>query len=330
MRAQEFIQIGREANLVVSWDRESLQKLGLTADKVDIVLEVFVMFLQEALATIRDFPESMQPLFSELYEDKLANLAEVHRLLLADPDNMKRCELMGRKVSESHIQRLYRAGLTVDQSKKVLLALRGLQDKATRAAVTLPRNVPFAQMAREQFIKLGRIYDRAFPPLHELREPSSSGLTFLAARTAMTFALISAAGLSQEEADEVRKHVMFFVGMVAVLQEDLTVGLRNMLTGLILDILDLFQSEGCPADGVSRSLKDRSNDAYNHAWISLNRKTLAQLNAQELDSLADAYASLGGYFIDQSRMFTPLMMRVFAKATFNQVDAEDKDAQTRN
>ena len=330
MRAQEFIQIGKEASLVVSWDMESLKKLGLSADVLDLVFDGLIIFLQEAVATIRDFPENIQPLLSDLYEEKLVNLAEVHRLLLADPDNMKRCELMGRKVSESHILKLSKAGLKVDLSKKVLLSLQGLQDKAASAAVALPLNVPFVQMARKQFIRLRRIYGRAFSPLHELREPSSSGLTFLAARTAMTFALISAAGLSQEAADEVRKHVIFFAGMVAVLQEDLTVKLRNMLIGLVLDMLDSFQSEEYLAEAASKSLEDRSEDAYNHAWIKIGRKVLASLNAQELDFLADAYANLGGYFIDQARTFTSLMMRVLAKAALNQVDAEDKDDQARN
>jgi hypothetical protein len=330
MRAREFIQIGRDANLIVSWDKESLQKLGLTADKLDLVLDGLAMFLQEAVVTIRDFPENIQPLLSDLYEEKLVNLAEVHRLLLADPDNMKRCELMGRKVSESHVQRLSEEGLRAIQAKRFLMSLQELQNKATSAAVALPRNVPFVKMAHDQFVKLRKIYERTFLLPHSPCEPSSSGLTFLATRTAMTFALISAAGLSQEEADEVRQHVMFFAGMVAVLQEDLAGRLRNLLTDLVLDMLDLFQSEGCPAEDVSKSLEDRSRDAYNHAWISLDRKTLSQLNAQELDSLADAYANLGGYFIGQARMFTPPMMRVFAKAALNQVDAEDKDARTRN
>jgi len=330
MRAREFIQIGREANLVVLWDKETLQKLGLSADKLDLVLDAFAMFLQEAVATIRDFPENIQSLLSDLYEEKLANLAEVHRLLQADPDNMKKCEHMGREVSESHIQKLHKTELNVGQIKKVLLSLQGLQDKATRAAVNLPLNVPFVKMVREQFVKLRKIYGRTFPLPHSLREPSSSGLTFLAARTAMTFALISAAGLSQEEADKVRKQVMFFVGMVTVLQDDLTVKLRNMLTGLVLDMLDLFQSEGYLTEDVTMSLEDRSKYAYNHAWIQLDRKVLAHLNALELDCLADAYANLGGDFIDQARTFTPLMMRVFAKAALNQVDAEDKEARTRN
>ena len=328
MRAQEFIQIGKEASLVVSWDMESLKKLGLSADMSDLVFDGLIILLQEAVATIGDFPENIQSLISDLYEEKLANLAEVHRLLLADPGNMKRCELMGRKVSES--LKLSKAGLKVDLSKKVLLSLQGLQDKAASAAVALPLNVPFVQMARKQFIRLRRIYGRAFSPLHELREPPSSGLTFLAVRTAMTFALISAAGLSQEAADEVRKHVIFFAGMVAVLQEDLTVKLRNMLIGLVLDMLDSFQSEEYLAEAASKSLEDRSEDAYNRAWIKIDRKVLASLNAQELDFLADAYANLGGYFIDQARTFTSLMMRVLAKAALNQVDAEDKDDQARN
>lgn len=333
MRAQEFIQIGREADRVVSWDREALQKLGLGPDDVDVVHEGFVMLLQEAVATIRGFPEDVQSLLSDLYEEKLANLAEVYRLLLTEPDSKKRCELMGLKLLESHVLKLSEAGLEIGQVKKVLLALNDLQIKATSSAVVLPHNVPFAKMSREQFIKLRKIHGRTFPdspPPRPLREPPSSGLTFLATRTAMTFALISSAGLSQEEADKVRKHVMFFVGMVAMLQEDLTVKLRNLFIGIILDMLDLFQSEGGLAEDDLKSLEDRSEDAYNHAWIKIDRKVLASLDDQELDLLAAAYANLGGYFIDQARTFTPLMMRVFARAALNQVDAEDKDAQTRN
>lgn len=333
MRAQEFIQIGLEAECVVSWDREALQKLGLSVDELDVVHEAFVMLLQEAVDTIRGFPDDVQPLLSDLYVEKLANLDEVHRLLLAEPDSKKKCELMRRKVSESHIQKLYKAGLKVDQSKEILRSLRGLQDKATSSAVALTLNVPFAKMAREQFIRLRKIHGWTFsasPLPRPLREPPSSGLTPFAVRTAMTLALISAAGLPQEEADWVREHVRFFVGMAAMLQEDLTARLRNLFIGIVLDMLDLDLSEGYLAEGALKSLEDRSKDAYNHAWIKIDRKVLASLDAQELDFLANAYANLGGYFIEQARTFTPLMMRVFARAALNQVDAVDKNAQARN
>ena len=330
MRAKEFVQIGREAEYVVWWDKESLQKLGLSPDKLSLILDAFIMLLQEAVATIRDFPEDIQPLISDLYEEKLANLAEVHRLLRSEPDSMEKCELMGRKVSESHIQKLSKTGLAIGQVKKVLLSLGDLQIKVTSSTVSLPRNVPFVEMAREQFIKLRKIHDRTSRSFSSLRSSSSYGLNFLAVRTAMTFALISTAGLSQEEADKIRNHLMFFVGIFMVMREDLAVKLRILFIGITLDMLDLVQSEGYLAENVLEPLKDRIEDAYHHAWIRLDRKTLASLNALELDFLADAYASLGGYFIDQARTFTPLMMRVFARAALNQVDAEDKYAQTRN
>lgn len=328
MRAREFNQIGQEAVRIVSWDEEGLKKLALSSDQLDQVLEAFVMFLQEAVATIRDFPEHIQPLLSDLYEEKLAKMAEAHSYLWTDPANAKDCERRCRDVSKFHDMRLSRAGLTVGEIEKSRLALTDLLVKATSSAVSLPRNVLFVKMAREQFIKMRKISGR--PMGGGLAAKSLSGLTFLTARTAMTFALIVTSGLSQAEADTVRKHVAFFVGMVATLQEDLIVKLRNMFLGLALGMLDFVRSKVCLDEDVSKSLEVRTRDAYHQAWVKLDGRTKASLSEQEMDSLAGAYADLGGYVIDQAVTFTPLMLQVFAKASINQIDAEEKDAQTRN